>query len=153
MKIELDRLNTTESQLIFQKIAMKISEIQRQKAVRTIRSFYNQRQVQFIVDLKKNPNSQWLFLTKTVLLMHHQQTNAKIDLIIQIVAWISGSTASNILDAIHSNIVIASIEFYLHLMDKLDKIYRRLNNRIFSEKVPCRRIVISSLLDHCYSCS
>jgi hypothetical protein len=86
MKIESDQLNTNQSQLIFQKIGMKISEIQRHKAVRTIRSFHNQRQVQFIVDLKKNPNGQW-FLTKKVHLTYQQQTNVKIDLFIQIVAW------------------------------------------------------------------
>jgi hypothetical protein len=57
-----------------QKISMKISEIQRQKAVRTIQFFCNQRQAQAIVDRTNNPSSKW-FLVKTVQFTPCQQTN------------------------------------------------------------------------------
>ena len=64
---------------------MKISELKRHKAVRTIRFFYNQRQVQATIDLKNNLSSKWL-LAKTVQLTHPQQTDVKIDPVIPIVA-------------------------------------------------------------------
>lgn len=90
--IKLDQRYTTQSHIIkliqaysIQKLHIKMSEIKRNKAVRTIRFYYNNRQVQSIVDLKNSVNCKWL-LAKTIKLNNIQQTEVKIDFIIPIIA-------------------------------------------------------------------
>ncbi|CAM4878013.1 unnamed protein product [Rotaria socialis] len=90
--IKLDQRYTTQSHIIkliqaysIQKLHIKMSEIKRNKAVRTIRFYYNNRQVQSIVDLKNSVNCKWL-LAKTIKLTNIQQTEVKIDFVIPIIA-------------------------------------------------------------------
>ncbi|CAF2716025.1 unnamed protein product [Rotaria sp. Silwood2] len=61
------------------------NEIKRNKAVRTIRFYDNNRHVQSIVDLKNSVNCKWL-LAKTIKLTNIQQTEVKIDFVIPIIA-------------------------------------------------------------------
>ncbi|CAF3538830.1 unnamed protein product [Rotaria sp. Silwood1] len=90
--IKLDQRYTTQSHIIkliqaysIQKLHIKMSEIKRNKAVRTIRFYYNNRHVQSIVDLKNSVNCKWL-LAKTIKLTNIQQTEVKIDFVIPIIA-------------------------------------------------------------------
>ncbi|CAF1322792.1 unnamed protein product, partial [Rotaria sordida] len=90
--IKLDQRYTTQSHIVkliqaysIQKLHIKMSEIKRNKAVRTIRFYYNNRHVQSIVDLKNSVNCKWL-LAKTIKLTNIQQTEVKIDFIIPIIA-------------------------------------------------------------------
>ena len=90
--IKLDQRFTTQSHIIkltqaysIQKLQIKMSDIKRHKAVRTIRFYYNNRQVQSIVDLKNSVNCKWL-LAKTIKLNNIQQTEVKIDFVIPIIA-------------------------------------------------------------------
>ncbi|CAF4256832.1 unnamed protein product, partial [Rotaria sp. Silwood2] len=90
--IKLDQRYTTQSHIVkliqaysIQKLHIKMSEIKRNKAVRTIRFYYNNRHVQSIVDLKNSVNCKWL-LAKTIKLTNIQQTEVKIDFVIPIIA-------------------------------------------------------------------
>ncbi|CAF3628387.1 unnamed protein product [Adineta steineri] len=90
--IKLDQRYTTQSHIIkliqaysIQKLHIKMSEVKRNKAVRTIRFYYNNRHVQSIVDLKNSVNCKWL-LAKTIKLTNIQQTEVKVDFIIPIIA-------------------------------------------------------------------
>ncbi|UJR08441.1 hypothetical protein I4U23_012711 [Adineta vaga] len=90
--IKLDQRYTTQSHIIkliqaysIQKLNIRMSEMKRNKAVRTIRFYYNNRHVQSIVDLKNSVNCKWL-LAKTIKLTNIQQTEVKIDFVIPIIA-------------------------------------------------------------------
>ncbi|CAF0847863.1 unnamed protein product, partial [Didymodactylos carnosus] len=89
--IKLDQRYTTQSHIIkliqcysIQKLHIKLSEIKRQKMVRTIRFYYNNRNVQSIVDLKNSVNCKWM-LAKTIKL-NPAQNDCKIDFTLPIIA-------------------------------------------------------------------
>ncbi|CAF1250057.1 unnamed protein product, partial [Adineta ricciae] len=90
--IKLDQRYTTTSHIIkliqaysIQKLHIRMSDMKRSKAVRTIRFYYNNRHVQSIVDLKNSVNCKWL-LAKTIKLNNIQQTEMKVDFVIPIIA-------------------------------------------------------------------